>query len=498
MIRKIIGLGMICAVITGPTMTHAEQQLKQASQAAGIVELRLDRFSALDIAALEQLRSTYAIPMIFTLRSASQGGSYKGSEEERLADLRRLADLEPEYLDLEDDIPLEFVQEIAAQHPRIQLIISHHNFKETPSDLDALYQQMCETPGSYYKIAVKANSSLDALRLLAWAQGKERVIAVSMGELGQISRVLAPVVGSGLSYAALDAQQATAPGQLSMQILEERYRYSALKPTTAICALIGDPVSLSISDETHNQLMGAFNLDAVYVKILIKEAEVPQFLQLAKLLPFRGVSVTMPLKETVIPELDQIDQKAQEIGAVNTLCLNDGQIKGYNTDGMGTLNAIEQRISVRGKHLVVIGAGGSAKAIAYEALRRGADVTIVNRSPDKAIQLAAQLGCRGYGLDQMATLYQTGYDVLINTTPDQMPIDPAYMLPHTVTMDIKTKPKETLFLQHARSIGCPIVYGYELFVGQAVGQFALWFKDQIDPKSAHQFLEQASLKALEQ
>lgn len=483
---------MICVVIKGPTVEEAHQQLSKASAYADLVELRLDCFQSWDLASLKILRSYYSIPMIFTLRSQMQGGSYAQSEENRLATMRSLAALKPEYIDLENHVSAGFIEEISSQYPEIKLILSYHNFTNTPKDLEGLYQQMQKTPAFFYKIAVTANNCLDALQLVCWAKksGESgKLIAISMGYYGQVSRILGPMMGSPVTYAALEEDQKSAPGQLSTTTLIERYHHRSLNPHTALYGLIGDPIDQSISDETHNSLIEVLGKDAVYVKIPVKPSELSDFLQFAKALPFHGLSVTMPLKEHILPFLDSIDPQALDIGAVNTLLFEGGKIFGFNTDGSGALNAIESGYQVKDKRVVIIGAGGATRAIAYEAHRRGGLVTIVNRDERKAFQIAKRLHCIGKGLDYMATCAKTGYDILINCTPSSLPIPSDYILPQAIVMDITTKPKETAFLKLASEKGCPIIYGYRMFIEQALGQFKLWFKNQIDIQESRKILE---------
>lgn len=473
---------MLCVVIKGPTWEEILQQLTAASSYADCVELRLDLFSHIDIVALKQLREAWAMPMIFTLRCRSHGGSYAHSEENRLNEIRQLAALKPTYIDLEYNVLPSFIKEISCSYPEIKIILSYHNFTETPTDLDSLYQEMQHPSAHFYKIAVTANCSLDALHLLIWAKGKEgRVIAVSMGPQGQFGRIIGPILGIPITYASLDDGLATASGQLSAKTLKEQYHFSKLSSLTAIYGLIGDPVDASISDQTHNAFMGSNNLAAVYVKISVKPSQLAEFLLLAKQLPFRGLSVTMPLKESVIPLLDQIDPEAESIGAVNTLFFYGGKIHGYNTDGKGALNAIERTGSIEGKRVVIIGAGGAARAIAYEACRRGASVTIVNRDSEKAHRLANRFSCSSKGLEQMHICTNDGYDLLINTTPVAMPTPSEYILSTAMIMDIKTRPVETALIKCALKKGCSVIYGYQMFVEQAHGQFALWFGNTYSP-----------------
>ena len=482
---------MICVVIKGPTFQDAHHQISKAAAYADLVELRLDGFTSLDLNSLNTLRTQFSIPMIFTLRSQCQGGSYAQPEEKRLEDIRKLASLKPEYIDLENHLPANFIEEILKQH-EIKLILSYHNFEETPHDLEEIFLKMCQMPAFFYKIAVSAGNCLDALKLLHMAKNNEgKLIAISMGSHGQISRILGPVVGSPITYAALDDNQKSAPGQLSAQTLIEQYHYRSLNPRTKIYGLIGDPVDQSISDVTHNHVLAVCGLNSVYVKIQVHRSELENFLKLAKQLPFMGLSVTMPFKEHILPYLDDTDPQALTIGAVNTLIFEDGNISGFNTDGIGALNALEKGFPVKGKRVVIIGAGGATKAIAFEAIRRGALVTILNRDADKAIRLATRLQCIGKGLDSMPACAKEGYDILINCTPSALPIDPQDILPTAVVMDIKTKPAETELIKHALRKGCRIVYGYEMFIEQALGQFDLWFKGQFDEQNGRLILENA-------
>lgn len=490
---------MICAVVRGPTYTEAHNQISTAISVADMVELRLDFFDFFDSEDLIKLRSSFTIPMIFTLRSHFDGGNYKQSEETRLDAIQNLAALKPEYLDVESHVSNDFIRKISKQHPEIKLILSYHNFEETPKDLEGIYQSMRNTPAFFYKIAVKAHNSIDALRLICWCKdSKKDLIAISMGEPGQISRILGPITGCPITYAALEEDQGSAPGQLTASTLNDRYQYPSLNSKSFVYGLIGDPVKPSISDETHNDLMAACGLDAVYVKIQITPSELSDFMHYARQIPFRGLSVTMPLKEKILPLLDAIDPQAREIGAVNTLIFENEQVKGYNTDGLGALNALEKDCVIKNKRIVIIGAGGSTKAIAYEACQRGAFVTILNRTADKAIQLAQSLNCRGYGIVKMKDCFEEGYDALINCTPHSEPIESKYVIPGSLVMDIKTKPKESDLIKQAKKKNCQIVYGYEMFIEQALGQFDLWFNNRINIDICREIIETKALDVLKE
>ncbi len=154
----------------------------------------------------------------------------------------------------------------------------------------------------------------------------------------------------------------------------------------------------------------------------------------------------------------------------------EDRIKGYNTDGWGALEAIESHLPVKNKKIVILGAGGATRAIAWEAKRRGANVVILNRTAAKAKTLADEFGCSGGGFDILASGLGRHYDLILNSTPDPLPIDPKWLLPGAYAMEINTRPKETAFIQEARSRGCPVIYGEEMFLKQAQLQLKIWFK----------------------
>lgn len=418
---------------------------------ADLIELRLDYFD---------IQERPPFPCIFTLRKKEQGGVREIPEAQRLAQIEKLLELQPDYCDIEADTDPAFIARIAKKFPNVKLIGSYHNFKETPEDLDALLQSMKNPHFAIYKIAVTARSTADMLRLMVFARNTKVPLSVmSMGEYGKPSRVLGPIVGSVLDYAGLEEDPDF--HRYSLKTLHEIFHYRKLNRDTLIYALIGDPIEASPSHFFHNP---RFPHNAVYVKMRLTGSEVPTCFALMRQLPFGGLSVTIPLKEVVSAEMDEIRPIAKAIGAVNTVTFRDHRAIGTNTDGIGALNALEKHIQVKGKHLAILGAGGTARAIAYEAKRRGALVSIYNRTPERAKQLAAEFGCSGHGLDELQP-----YDILVNTIPPTgagLPL----ILPKTSVMDVVYHPKETPLLAAAKKLGCRCIYGEEMFVEQALLQ----------------------------
>ncbi len=424
---------------------------------ADIVELRLDYFD-IDRKPL--------FPCLFTLRKKEQGGVREILEKERLAQIEKLLELQPEYCDIEADTDPVFIERIAKKFPKVKLIGSYHNFQETPQDLDALLQSMKNPHFTIYKIAVTAQSSADMLRLMVFARNaKVSISAISMGEYGKPSRVLGPIVGNALDYAGLEEDASL--HRYSLKALHEVFHYRKLNRDTQIYALIGDPVEQSPGHLFHNP---RFKHNAAYIKMRVTAEELPVCFELIQKLPFGGLSVTIPLKEKISPYMDEIKPIAKAIGAINTVIFRSQKAIGTNTDGPGALNAIEKRRKVHGKQLAILGAGGTARAIAYEAKQRGAIVSIYNRTPERAKQLAAEFNCSGYGLDEPCS-----YEILVNTIPPKSLFVPP-ILPQTVVMDVVYYPRETPLLKAAKKLACQCIYGEEMFTEQALLQQLEWCK----------------------
>lgn len=349
------------------------------------------------------------------------------------------------YIDLPWEVPYG--------EPQMR-VASYHNFEETPEDLDLLFAQMQSQPAAIYKIATMARSGLDALRMARFVQRMaekgHQLIGLCMGEDGIPTRVLSPIVGNVWNYTFIDTP--SAPGQLSIDALST-YNYRHLSPKTALFGLIGNPIGQSRSYITHNAYYREKGVDAVYVRIRLEADELERALSLMQKIGFKGLSVTIPYKEKILPFIDHLDPKAREIGAVNTLKFTPEGIYGYNTDAQGGIEALGEDMA--GKKIVCLGAGGAAKALAYEARKRGAEVLLFNRA-------------------QMAAGIPKSYDILINATPNPCPIDPEAIVPGCTVMEINTRFTETELLKAAQAKGCRIVLGMEMFWRQALLQFELW------------------------
>jgi 3-dehydroquinate dehydratase/shikimate dehydrogenase len=478
---------MLCVTIKGPTFDEAAQQILSVPLSVNLLEFRLDYFHDITPAMVQNLREIRALPVIFTLRDSN-----------RLKDIEAYARLNPEYFDLEHTLPKEFVEAFIREHPHIKVIYSYHNFEETPSDLETVYRELESIPAHLYKIATQCRSSIDALKLMLFCQSKAGALcAMGMGEEGELTRVLGPVYHSPITYSSVTDALKVVSGQLTATTLVNTYQFPTLNTNTSVYGLFGDPVSKSIGNITHNAYFRHMHIPAVYVKIKVSPKELKEALQLTKKLGFKGLSVTMPLKEDLLPLVDVVDPYTAAIGAANTLVFASDGIHAYNTDGIGALNAIEKLEPVKGKKIIILGAGGAAKAIIVEALNRGAQVTVLNRTVKRAAELAERYAIEAGALEDAPAVLKAGYDILINCTPEELPISPALLEPGKVVMDIKTRPPLTKLLEEALTKGCTIVYGYQMYIEQALEQYALWFPETFNRIHAKELLEHETKLILE-
>jgi len=321
------------------------------------------------------------------------------------------------------------------------------------------------------------NDNLVLFRLLARAQRDEvNLIAFCMGEKGEISRILSPMMGGFLTFGSLVHGKESAPGQIPATTLKHVYRVNELKRDSKIYGVIGDPVNKSMGYLIHNRAFREKGLPHVYVPFWVRN--VTKFFNAFEPF-FAGLSVTMPHKEDIMKHLDRIDPQAQKIGAVNTVVREGNDWVGYNTDGSGALQALEAVTELKNKNVLILGAGGTAKAIGQVMKDRGAILTLTyNRNKEKAQQLAEELQSK---LVSIRDVDQVEADIVINCSPAGMtpntqdtPYPARLLKPGMVVFDSVYNPMETRLLREARENGCTTVSGVELFVNQAVAQFEMW------------------------
>ncbi|WP_152050375.1 shikimate dehydrogenase [Tautonia marina] len=475
---------MICVTLgRGRHRTLLEEWGQAAEAGAELVELRIDCLRS-EI-NLKRLLTDRRTPIVFTVRRGADGGLWRGNEEKRLLLLREAIVTGVEYVDLELDI--------ARSIPRFgktKRIVSYHNFRETPADLDAIADQAREANADVIKIATMAKSVGDASRILeAAARSSEKVptVGIAMGPLGVFTRVLGRKFGAPFTYAGFNPERIFAPGMLQFDELHRDYGYDRINAETEIYAVIGDPIAHSLSPAVHNAAFQKLGINAVYVPLLIPNGKLKDSLDVLSWLDLKGMSVTIPHKEAILPLLRQVDGAVDRLKACNTVVIKNNVWTGHNTDYHAAMSVLEEAYGgstsdemsvLMDKQVLILGAGGVARTIAYGLTRRGAGVALTNRDDERAARVAAEVGCRHISWAARAS---TPCDILINGTPvgmhpnvDDSPVPPAAFRAGMVVFDTIYHPENTMFLKLARERECKTVTGVDMFVRQAELQFALF------------------------
>jgi shikimate dehydrogenase len=245
---------------------------------------------------------------------------------------------------------------------------------------------------------------------------------------------------------------------------------------TKIYGILGRPVTHSLSPAMHNAAFRELGLNAVYVAFPV--TSLAQAVAGLRGLDIQGVSVTIPFKEEIIPLLDDLDPQAARIGAVNTVVNRDGRLTGYNTDWLGALRALKAKTGLKGEHVLILGAGGAARAIAFGVLEESGQVTLTDLDAPRAAALARDLKVAAIPLNAVD---QCPAAILVNATPvgmapkpDDIPINPNLLGRYRLVMDIVYQPLATRLLREAQARGAATIDGLQMLIHQATAQFELW------------------------
>jgi len=478
-------IGKLCVAITGATAEELIEKATSVLKETTFLEFRLD-YLAKPLAALPKLKEFLAengaATVIATCRCKENGGRFAGSNTAALDVLMKAAEAGFQIVDIELE-SIEKLPKATMEHLRnagAAVIISHHDFHAT-KDLDGVYKRIEPFSPDFMKVVPTAKSLSDNLTLMRFLERMEdhsnsSIVGICMGEPGIISRVLGLRAGSLFTFAAAHVGEETAPGQIAARTLIETYRIEQVDAATKVYGVAGNPIRSSLSPLMMNTAFRRETVNAVYLALQTSKAD--DLFKLAKEIPIQGFSVTMPLKEDIIPLLERTDPLSTKIGAVNTvLRAQDGKFYGFNTDVAGIVGPLERRLSLKGAKVLVLGAGGAARAAVFGCRDKGAEVWILNRTPETAQKLARQAGAKTIKRDAVA---KTGFDVIINATPIGMTGQKAAQLlgPEDLTarivFDLVYNPIETPLLKMARQKGLTAISGVEMFVQQGARQFEIW------------------------
>jgi 3-dehydroquinate dehydratase / shikimate dehydrogenase len=466
----------VCVSVCATDLDALRNDCERAAEWGDFIELRLDCLDSID--HIDEVVKSSSRPVIVTYRPAQQGGHQDLSRAERARFWKTAPHGDEVWWDIESDL----AGELSPDWKRV--IVSHHDFAGVPTDLEQIYERLAATPAAVLKIAVQAGDTLDCLRvfkLLERAQNESKqLIAIAMGNAGLATRILGPSRGSFLTYGGLDDESATAPGQVNAPRLRSLYHIDQIDESTMICGLVGLPVMHSLSPHVHNAAFESEGVNGVYLPFEVRDAEQffkrmvhPRTRELSW--NIRGLSVTAPHKQTVMRCLDWIEADAKEMGAVNTVVVENDRLLGYNTDAAGLVAPLLARFeSLRDLKVAIIGAGGAARAAIWALQRQHAKVTVLARDVTKAQAL-------GVSCEALSSASFAGFDLVINATPigsgaylDNSPVTREQLNGARCIYDLVYNPVETRLLREAREMGCQTLGGLEMLVAQAGIQFELW------------------------
>jgi 3-dehydroquinate dehydratase/shikimate dehydrogenase len=476
-------MGKICVSVTGATANEMLSHAEQVSDSNPFIELRLDTLNKPQ-AILPKLKSFAAtnrhVAMIATCRRTEGGGSFVGELFEQAEILEGAAKAGCQLIDVE----IESAETMRpADWKRLRasgaaLILSYHDFSHT-RNLQKVFERMQHFDPEFYKIVSTARSLSDnvaVLDLLRQYGDSTNMIAMAMGQPGIVSRLLGARTGSAFTFAAAAAGEETASGQMTLDVLRSLYRFEEIDAATRIYGVVGHPIAHSLSPLMLNTAFRRERVNAVFLPL--ETAKVSDLLGLVERIPLAGIAVTMPLKQELLPSLARMDDLSTRIGACNTIVRGpDGRLFGFNTDVNAIVGPLERRLSLKGARVLVLGAGGAARAAVFGLKEKGAEVHILNRTPESAKELAAQAKAKVFKREQ---LIKTDFDVVVNATPAGMHgskvqslLEPDELRARLV-FDMVYNPIETPLLHMAREKGIAVIPGLEMFVHQGARQFEIW------------------------
>jgi 3-dehydroquinate dehydratase/shikimate dehydrogenase len=474
-------LPKVCLALSGDTIDDMLAIAESMARDNPFLEFRLDYLKQ-PLAALPKihrfLETHQYVTAIGTCRRAENGGRFKGSLASQLEVLTKAHATGCQIVDLEIQSALKAKREaIARLRSRAGLIVSFHDFRAT-RNLDETLEKMLKVPADFYKVVSTATTLSDNVTMMKFSQtqsDKHALIGLCMGEQGIISRVLSVRAGSVFTFGAVSADLKTAPGQISAGDLRSIYRIDQVDPATRVYGVAGDPIEHSLSPVIMNTALRRENVNGVYLPLHAKTLK--DLMRCVREIPLHGLSVTMPYKQSILAHLDNTDAHTTKIGACNTVVRGqDGKLYGFNTDAAGVVRPLEQRLSIENAKVLVLGAGGAARAAVFGLKERGAEIWILNRTSVKGQKLARQAKARTI---KRADLRKISFDVIINATPVGMgntrdcPLKDEE-IQSRVVFDMVYDPVETHLLQVARAKGIAVIPGVEMFVQQAARQFEIW------------------------
>ncbi|MGQ0543528.1 MAG: shikimate dehydrogenase [Blastocatellia bacterium] len=489
--------GKICISICPKTAEELFEHIRRAEQLADVIEVRFDCLSGNDFKTVfGGLKSTK--PILFTFRPESQGGQTSDDMNQRLffwMSMFSECEIEKDLMWLDNEIDLKAALSWPEGYTAIR---SFHDFSGVPENLTTIYEELASYD-QVVKIAVLISDITDAIQIWkllerAKSEGK-RIIPIAMGEAGKWTRILGLANGAFLTYTSLDAGAETAPGQITAADMTNVFRARELDEKTEVYGIVAGDTSYSVSPWMHNTAFKGAGMNRVFVPLQV--ADLDEFMRrMVKHetreidINFSGFSVTNPHKQAIMRHLDEIDETAVKIGAVNTVKIVDRKMLGFNTDAPGFIAPLKASFGdLNGIDVGVAGAGGAARACIYALAQEGAKVSVFARDRKNAKAIADEFGVN------VGELYvdadKLGIDIIVNATPlgtkggeEEETIATAKNLRGVkLVYDLVYNPCETRLIREAKKANVPTIGGLEMLIAQGAKQFEIWTGESA-PKEA--------------
>ncbi len=463
--------GTVVSSILEPTPERVVRRLEAVPARCELVEIRADALRAGDLSGIVRRAGPRAV---VTVRTGSDGGSFDGSTEEKRTLLSAALSAGCGFVDVEWDGPL---RDLAFGPESSRTILSHHGADCATAALLRLLREMAATKAARLKIvpaALRPPETRAVRDLLDEAQrSRLPLCAFASGPAGVWSRIFALAWGSWGTYGSAAPGRETGSGQLGTDELLDVYRAPSISESTRVFALCGWPIRKSPSPAMHAAGYRELGLDAVYALLPAREiGDVADVVQEAGRFPVAGLACTTPLKEQAAARCAGLSSEAS-CGSVNTVTIEPGGWHGHNTDAPAALELIRERIDPARSAIAIVGAGGTARAIAAALRDAGAGVTLYNRSAERASSASASLGIRWKSLDELPG---ASWDVLVQATPLGSNGEEVLSRRHLngrVVLDAAYGEEPTPLVKATKIRGLAVIDGRDLLLAQAVLQFAI-------------------------
>ena len=474
-------LPRVCVAVVGEDPANIIERAESMVRDNPFMEFRLDYLSN-PAAGLPKLKHFLDLhpeaTVIATCRRVVNGCKFKGSAAAQLELLTKAAATGFQLVDLElQTAEIVKAGELADLKDKVGVILSYHDFKATKK-LEEVFAGMKKYPADFYKVVSTATTLYDNVQMMKFLQAHSaqyEMVGICMGEQGIISRVLGVRAGSIFIFGSATRGEETAAGQVTASELRDTYRIEMVDAATQVYGVAGDPISHSMSPIMMNTAFRRETVNAVYLALHAKTLK--DLLACVNDIPLRGLSLTMPYKQDITEVLSNSDALTRQIGACNTVVrAQDGKLYGFNTDVAGIVVPLEQRMTLPGAKILVVGAGGVARAAAFGLKNKGAEVFITNRTAENGQTLARQAKAKYM---KRADVAKSSFDVIINATPlgmgsnRQSPLEDKE-LNTKYLFDLVYVPAETKLMKMARARNIEVIPGLEMFVQQGARQFEIW------------------------